>query len=85
MDVDENGNMYVVELHWFILWIQQVWEKIKLLTDSDGDGIPDKATLFADHLRIANRHHAMEEKELSLWMFPKLFTSKIPTTMVKPT
>jgi hypothetical protein len=26
--------------------------KIKLLTDTDGDGIPDKSTLFADHLRM---------------------------------
>ncbi|MEP6949164.1 MAG: PVC-type heme-binding CxxCH protein [Ginsengibacter sp.] len=51
MDVDENGNMYVVELHGYPLDTSGLG-KIKLLTDSDGDGIPDKSTLFADHLRM---------------------------------
>jgi len=51
MDVDENGNMYVVELHGYPLDTAGLG-KIKLLTDSDGDGVPDKATLFADHLRM---------------------------------
>jgi putative membrane-bound dehydrogenase-like protein len=51
MDVDENGNMYVVELHGYPLDTAGLG-KIKLLTDSDGDGVPDKSTLFADHLRM---------------------------------
>ena len=51
MDVDENGNIYVVELHGYPLDTAGLG-KIKLLTDSDGDGVPDKATLFADHLRM---------------------------------
>ncbi len=51
MDVDENGNIYVVELHGYPLDTAGLG-KIKLLTDSDGDGIPDKSILFADHLRM---------------------------------
>jgi putative membrane-bound dehydrogenase-like protein len=51
MEVDENGNMYVVELHGYPLDTAGLG-KIKLLTDSDGDGAPDKSSLFADHLRM---------------------------------
>lgn len=51
MEVDENGNMYVVEMHGYPL------DKagsgiIKLLTDTDGDGAPDKAIVFADRLSL---------------------------------
>jgi hypothetical protein len=51
MDVDEYGNMYVIELHGYPLDTSGLG-KIKLLTDTNGDGIPDKSTLFADHLRM---------------------------------
>lgn len=51
MEVDENGNMYVLELHGYPLDTSGTG-KIKLLTDTNGDGIPDKSTLFADHLRL---------------------------------
>ena len=51
MEVDENGDMYVVELHGYPLDTAGLG-KIKLLKDSDGDGAPDKAVLFADHLRM---------------------------------
>ena len=51
MDVDEYGNIYVVELHGYPLDTAGLG-KIKLLTDTDGDGAPDKSTLFADHLRM---------------------------------
>jgi hypothetical protein len=51
MDVDEYGNIYVIELHGYPLDTAGLG-KIKLLTDPDGDGMPDKSTLFADHLRM---------------------------------
>lgn len=51
MEVDENGNMYVLELHGYPLDTSGTG-KIKLLSDTNGDGIPDKSTLFADHLRL---------------------------------
>ena len=51
MDIDEYGNIYVVEMHGYPM------EKngagvIKLLTDIDNDGMPDKSTVFADHLGL---------------------------------
>lgn len=51
MEVDENGNIYVVEMHGYPLDTtgQSV---IKLLTDENGDGAPDKSVVFADHLRL---------------------------------
>jgi len=51
MEVDEHGNMYVLELHGYPLDTSGTG-KIKLLSDTNGDGIPDKSTLFADHLRL---------------------------------
>lgn len=51
MDVDENGNMYVVELHGYPLDTTGSGV-IKLLTDTNGDGLPDKSTVFENHLRM---------------------------------
>ena len=49
MEVDENGNIYVVEMHGYPLDTSGSGF-IKLLTDTNGDGTPDKSTVFADHL-----------------------------------
>lgn len=49
MEIDENGNMYVVENHGYPLDKNRS-SKVKLLRDSDGDGIMDKSTVFADTL-----------------------------------
>jgi putative membrane-bound dehydrogenase-like protein len=51
MDVDESGNMYVIELHGYPLDTMGSGV-IKLLTDTDKDGIPDKSTVFEKNLRM---------------------------------
>jgi len=50
MDIDENGNIYVVEDRGYPLNIAGKLGRIKLLRDTNGDGIPDQVTIFADHL-----------------------------------
>src|SRR5690625_142221 len=49
MEIDEAGRMYVVEMHGYPL-DKSGSGKIKLLTDTDGDGRMDKSTVFADSL-----------------------------------
>lgn len=51
MVIDENGQMYVVEMHGYPL-DESGTGKIKLLTDGDGDGQIDKSTVFADGLTL---------------------------------
>ncbi|MEP7228888.1 MAG: PVC-type heme-binding CxxCH protein [Ginsengibacter sp.] len=51
MEVDENGNMYVVEMHGYPLDTAGSGV-VKLLTDTNGDGTPDKSVVFADHLKL---------------------------------
>jgi putative membrane-bound dehydrogenase-like protein len=51
MEIDENGRMYVVEMHGYPLDLSGSG-KIKLLTDADGDGKMDKSTVFADGLTL---------------------------------
>lgn len=49
MEIDEFGRLYVVEMHGYPLDISGSG-KIKLLSDTDGDGIMDKSVVFADSL-----------------------------------
>jgi putative membrane-bound dehydrogenase-like protein len=51
MELDELGNMYVVEMHGYPLDTSGSGV-IKLLTDTNKDGMPDKSTIFEDHLRL---------------------------------
>ena len=53
MEIDEFGRMYVVEMHGYPL-DKSGSGKIKLVTDSDGDGEMDKSTVFAEHLVLPN-------------------------------
>jgi putative membrane-bound dehydrogenase-like protein len=53
MEIDENGDIYVVEMHGYPLDLSNSG-KIKLLKDTDGDGYPDKSIVFADSLRLPN-------------------------------
>lgn len=49
MEIDENGNMYVVENHGYPL-DKTKSSRVKLLRDTDGDGRMDTSTIFADTL-----------------------------------
>ena len=49
IEIDEYGQMYVVEMHGYPLDLGGTG-KVKLLTDNDGDGIMDKSTVFAEGL-----------------------------------
>lgn len=51
MEIDEYGNMYVVEMHGYPLDITGSGNII-LLKDSDGDGEMDKRIVFADKLTL---------------------------------
>src|SRR3954468_14864552 len=51
MEVDENGNMYVVEMHGYPL-DKKGSGVIKFLKDTNGDGLPDKSEVFADDLGL---------------------------------
>lgn len=51
MEIDEWGRLYVVEMHGYPLDLSGSG-RIKLLTDTDGDGIMDKSTVFADGLML---------------------------------
>ncbi len=51
MDIDEDGRMWVVEMPGYPLDVSPTG-RVKLLEDTDGDGRVDKATLFADGLRL---------------------------------
>ncbi len=51
MDIDEYGRVYVVEMPGYPLDTSGSG-RIRMLHDTDGDGTPDEATLFADGLRL---------------------------------
>ncbi len=53
MEIDEYGRMYVVEMPGYPL-DQSGTGRIKLLSDSDGDGVMDKSTVFAENLTLPN-------------------------------
>src|SRR6476661_6817173 len=50
MEFDENGNLYVVEDRGYPLNVKGKVGRVKLLEDTNGDGRPDKTTVFADNL-----------------------------------
>lgn len=51
MEIDENGRMYVVEMHGYPLDVSGSG-RIMLLSDTDGDGRMDRSTPFADGLLL---------------------------------
>ena len=50
MEVDENGRIYVVEDRGYPLSTDNPMGRVKLIEDTNGDGIPDRVTIFADKL-----------------------------------
>ena len=52
MEIDENGRIYVVENPAYPLAVDGKLGRVKLLQDTDGDGRPDSATVFADGLTM---------------------------------
>ena len=51
MEIDEHGNMYVVEMHGYPL-DKSGSGNVKLLKDTDGDGTMDQSVVFADNLKF---------------------------------
>ena len=51
MEIDENGQMYVVEMSGYPLDLSKTG-RIKILKDTNKDGWPDKAIVFADSLLL---------------------------------
>lgn len=51
MEIDEYGNMYVIEMHGYPL-DKSGSGKVILLKDTNGDGIMDKRIVFADKLTL---------------------------------
>src|SRR6059036_835577 len=52
MEFDENGRIFVVEDRGYPLNPEQRLGRVKLLEDTNGDGIPDRTTIFADRLTM---------------------------------
>src|SRR5262245_53310346 len=49
IDVDTRGRVWVAEIQWYRASAKQPpADKIKVLEDTDGDGIADKMTVFAE-------------------------------------
>jgi len=51
MEIDENGKMYVIEMHGYPL-DKSGSGNVKLLVDENGDGTMDQSILFADDLKF---------------------------------
>ncbi len=51
MEIDEDGRLYVVEMHGYPLDLSGSG-KIKVLKDTSGDGYPDQSVVFADGLKL---------------------------------
>jgi putative membrane-bound dehydrogenase-like protein len=51
MEVDEFGRIYVVEMPGYPLDVEGSG-RVKLLTDTSGDGLPDAVSIFADGLTL---------------------------------
>ncbi len=51
MEIDENGRMYVLEMHGYPIDVKGS-SVVKILTDLDGDGVMDKSKIFFEGLIV---------------------------------
>ena len=78
IDFDADGRMYVVEMRGFMPNVQGIGEdqpvgRIVVAEDTDGDGIMDKTTIFADSLVLPRAVKVLEHGVLvgappNLWL-----------------
>jgi putative membrane-bound dehydrogenase-like protein len=75
IDVDAHGRVWVAEIQWYRKAVKDPpADKIKVLEDTDGDGVADKATVFVDGLYApmsvcvaGNKVYAFIKGELLCW------------------
>src|SRR4030095_5247900 len=51
MEIDERGDLFVVEMPGYPLDVSGTGRIVRLI-DTNNDGVPDRRTVFADHLRL---------------------------------
>ena len=84
MEFDENGDIYVVEDRGYPLQVKEHMGRVKMLRDTNNDGVPDRTTIFAENLVMPTG--VMRWKKASSLPTRLTFsTSRTPTATASPT